>query len=234
MLKSKLFLVALISLLSVASMNAQSDSSRCSKNFEFMFINGYSVAYSKDITPCSVLRYKLDLDFNWNKNDGDVNREITTISSDQSSNSTVDYSTDEKSDNEEISFSVQYLWMYELGNKVELFAGAGPTVGYSRSHYNDKYDYTNSAVNPYKNEEDYTNSAFNVGLYGSCGVQCKVTENLSIIAEYDLIVKHIWENTESDYTYKSEDVQNIQKSEADAKTWDFTLSSIKLGVGFRF
>jgi opacity protein-like surface antigen len=234
MLKSKLFLIALISLLSIASMNAQSDSSMCSKNFEFMFINGYSVAYSKDITSCSVLRYKLDLDFNWNKDNGDINRETSTITSDQSSNSTVDYSLDEKSDNEEINFTVQYLWMYELGNKVELFAGAGPTVGYSRNHYNDIYDYTNSGVNPYKNEEDYTRSAFIVGLYGSCGVQCDVTENLSIIAEYDLVLEHLWQNTESVGTYSSQEIQTMQKSKTDSKTWDFTLSSIKLGVGFRF
>jgi len=234
MFRSKLSLAVLISLLSVFSINAQTDTSSCKNKFEFMFVNGYSITYSTNLTPCSALRYKLDLDINWNKDDTDSDRESSIILPDQSSSNNYSLYNDENYNSQDISFAVQYLWINEINSKVKLSVGAGPFLEFSRSHDNYKsgYVYESGNSNDYENNRD--SHTFGVGLLGSIGLQCDLTESLSIVAQYDLTLKHGWTKSEIESTNTDPSLKNIQKTNNDTNTWSFDLSSIKLGVGFRF
>jgi hypothetical protein len=118
-----------------------------------------------------------------------------------------------------------------LTDRFYFIGGLGPTVSFERSSY--KTVSTN--FNPTsQNEYNDKSRQWLLGVIASTAIQCDIYENISLLAEYDFLFAYGWNYSESSSKYPS--INDVPKSitTRDGNSWNFNLSSIKLGIGFRF
>jgi len=119
-----------------------------------------------------------------------------------------------------LSVSPQMQWFTGMtSERIRLFAGAGPTVRYSRSYSSVDYgpsSYSSSSVS----------RSFEVGILLTGGLDVRALDPLSFVAKYDLYGtygKEIRENESEGMTRSNE-----------YKIWRLYLSSLRLGIGVHF
>lgn len=227
-LSLSLFVIVFVS---AFNLKAQTDSTFYSNQLQFHFVNGYSFSYLKFLDNSSALRYKADVQLNYQTNDNDVtNRNYQA----GSQNYELKNSEEGNSNGQYFSVSVQYLFTWKAINHLEFFVGAGPILSFERSYY-ENVSTNNNITSNSKNEYSDLATSWGLGVLGSAGLQCKVYQNINLIAEYNLKLGYGWNKDIYSNGYTS-DSGSKSKNEniREGTSWNFNLSSIKLGIVFRF
>ena len=106
MRSSKLFVSIAVILFSFTSLfYAQSDSVGYKSQLQFHLVNGYSLSYLNSLSNSSALRYKLDFNLSFGKENSDGSSSYTSSNSSSSSTSTGTNDVNSQL----LSFTTQYL-----------------------------------------------------------------------------------------------------------------------------
>lgn len=225
------FTVLTIIFLSAFNLKAQADSTFYSNQLQFYFVNGYSFSYLKFLDNSSALRYKADVQLNYQTNDNDVtNRNYQT----GSQNYEEKQNEERNSNRQVLAVSAQYLFAWKAINHLQFFVGAGPVLSLDRSYTKSTYTNNNLTPNSKNSYSDITTS-WGIGIVSSAALQCMVYQNINLIAEYNFTLGYGWNKD----TYTSEFTSqsgSLSKNEdiREGTSWNFSMSSIKLGIAFRF
>lgn len=227
---SKLSLIVLAVFFSSISLFAQTDSVKYNSQIQFHLYGSYSLSYLNFISPNSAIRYTADLYLRFGGIDG--------TSSDSFQSGTTFNSKKEQSNQNNISvnLSTQYLFYLQAKEKINLYAGGGPLINYSKNYRRTTTDYEQSLSqpNPTKGVSEGSGYSFGLGVRGVAGIECYITKEISLLAEYGIYFSYNWEKTTWTGESKSQTNVYVSKGETDNKFWDASLNSIKLGVSYRF
>ena len=213
-----------------SSIFAQTDSLNYTNQFQAHFVNGFAFSYLTHISPASAIRLKADIGINYSDGSGDG----TNYNEYSGSRDTYNTTNESSSNSQNYNLSVQFLWVKNIAPRLALFSGAGPFLGYSLNHSSSKTnsEYSNPGLNKSENSND--NSSTNAGIIAVLGLQCELTKNILLIAEYNFSVFYSWENSNSENYSESTGYFSRHSWESSTDAWNLSLSNIKLGVGFRF
>jgi hypothetical protein len=233
----KAILLGLIISLTSVSLFGQTDSVSYNSQVQLNLVNGYSLSYLNFLSTTSALRYKLDfyLGFSDGDNDGNSNNY-----SNNSNSYSDNFSSNNKSNTQTVSFSTQYMF-YPVNNTiVKMFVGSGPYLELYRSFRksDENRNYTTDG-NEYSNSGETLNYSLALGVSGAFGIECFITNQISLIGEYEVHADYSWgkqkssssTNNYSNGIYSSGYSNN---SESNSSGWSIGLGSLRLGVGFRF
>ncbi len=235
------FIVISVSVAVPVILNAQSisktdsNTAKIEKNnlyaIQFYLVNGLSVAGKKQISDETSLR--LHLDFSADLTSSDTDRKWTSKTLYDTSVSNYDF--DNNRNSQSINASIQYLYYPYKSRFVDFYIGGGPQLGYSRSFSKDdsKYEQPNS-LSQYTYENSH--NSYNFGILFLSGCETKITNYISLFAEYKISVNHIWYNSESEDKEFNQDgsLENTYIYEYNTTSWTFYLNNIKLGLSINF
>ncbi len=228
----RLFLIAAILFLS-ASIFAQTDSLNCKSQVQFHLVNGYSVSYLNFYSEQSALRLKLDLGFSFNDDSGDQKNSPGLDS--RIPDNTV--TRKNKNNSQFIMIQAEYLnYPYKISG-LRLFWGGGPFLSYDRSFYQTTTEqYEDQGLNVYRSnqlfeDEDYS---FSAGIVSAVGVELSITQNISLIGEYNFYIKYKWFKKKYESILIGTQPISSYFNETSTAGWNLSLSNIKLGISYRF
>ncbi|MFA7418671.1 MAG: hypothetical protein WCZ90_03215 [Melioribacteraceae bacterium] len=231
-------LLLTISLLTNISFAQTCDSTCCEQpqnQIQFHLVNDYSVSYLKMLTPTSGLRVKVDIGLSGNSS----NSKSTTTST---SNSNVvekrinDY--EDKNNNQSVSLILNHQWFLNVSKGLNVYVGVGPQITYSNDYNNGNggaywvwtREGDGSSESSSKNE--YNINSIGVGIQAILGLDCKVTERLSILSEFNLSGLYYWDKA-SQTTFESYSGET-RKTFNSGNSWKYNLSNIKIGIAYSF
>ena len=117
---------------------------------------------------------------------------------------------------------VQYVVYAPEDTKARFYFGFGPIGSFYRNKYNSTED------TGYRNSQTSVNWA--VGLSGPVGVEWFATENISLLAEYGLILKYNWLSS----TSRSTSGTNTNRSKTTRCSLDVNPATVKFGLSVYF
>lgn len=129
-----------------------------------------------------------------------------------------------------LSLYAQFLLNHSYSSKVKLFYGAGPIVGYSRN-YNSRT--INNLTNTGKTYNENKTNTLSVGLIGSIGIWCEVSEPVSFILEYNIRATYEREIYDSMYEIFGPVTNSRSYDEEKSNSWLLNFGGIKLGVAVK-
>lgn len=226
--KKMFFLISLF-LISLSKIYSQTDSSSYKNEFQFHVVNSYSFSYVNFISENSSLRYMFDIDLNANGSDGDATSNFNS----SYANGHTESSSDSEYNSQTIGFYPTYL-IYPIRESIfTMYVGGGPYLSLQRyfSRYTSKTDNGNEIGNSASTNLDYY---LNLGIDGIIGVECSITEKISLLAEYGLFVYYGWTKGKGTNSFSSETYTNNNTRESDGNRWGTELAGVKLGISFRF
>lgn len=120
-----------------------------------------------------------------------------------------------------ISSVIEYLHYVDTKSRIYFYFGIGPQLGYNWTH-SKHYE-----KNGYFWKEDYKSdfSKWSLGLHTSLGIECFLTKNISLLAEYGLTL--YYENGSSTSGYDDHSTNTSEN-----KYFRIQSNSKKLGVSF--
>jgi hypothetical protein len=143
-----------------------------------------------------------------------------------------------------VQVNLQYVYYFNPDADINVYVGAGPTVGYSRTIYN--YNYTPVLPVPadsgvyinYPTNSNQSYTSWNAGVSGMLGAECFILKFLSIHAQYGLNVTYSESNTTYSYNYAYfYDVKlNKTSSSNQSKShgWQLSPTSVMFGLSVYF
>lgn len=230
-LKSSLILVTTLFL--SMSLFAQTDSVKCNSQIQFHLINGYSLSYLNSISDQSAFRFKLDLGFSINDGSRDEN-----IGPDLSSRILGSTNLIERKNNSQlITVVAQYLnFPYKISG-FRLFWGVGPFVSFNRNFYQATTEFqppqgsSQIKTNQFSENENYN---FGIGINSVIGIECFVTNKISLIGEYGLSISYEWIKESYSNVYSENKSISSYSRDTSGTNWGISLSNIKLGFAYHF
>lgn len=231
---SKSSLIVLAVFFSSISLFAQTDSLKCNSQIQFHLINGYSLSYLNLLSSSTGLRFKADLGF------GGSTSNLENVQNNYSSGSSnsgfdIQKSNEERSSStQSLNFSLNYFWFANIIKEIKLYVGIGPMIGFSR--YSNEYNQGRIATS-YYNESKYFNeatfSSIGIGFQGVIGIECPVTEKISLLAEFNLSGTYSWDYWKN----KSENQGTLSgrtESTINGNSWNYGLNNLKIGIAYNF
>jgi hypothetical protein len=182
---------------------------------QFDLIGQVAASYKYHLSGQSALRLTADISGLFREDKEDY------VGRDQSTDSRVT-----KVNSQQFKITPSYLFYFNAEKRVKLFVGVGPFVGFSRN----RRDYSHVETNPdrsYSFQE--TTVIWQYGVSGHGGLECHITDYLSMLAEYEIAAGYAPTNLDnagsdsnspSPYSYSQR-----------VRTWKIELSSLRVGVG---
>lgn len=226
---SQLSLIVLTVLFSSISLFAQTDSVSYKSQLQFHLINGYSLSYLNLFCPSSGIRFKVDIGLNGSSGNKDRSQNYYSII-----NKSQKFKDDMANSAQYFNLSVSYMWRSNIAKGINLYLGIGPLISYSRNHTENNSETMPSTENSYsKSFYETTSSTFGFGIQGVLGVECNITEKISLLAEFNLNGTYSWDHWK--YIYETQYV-NLNRTEntEDGNTWNYGLNNLKIGIAYRF
>lgn len=229
MQRSKSSLIILTILFSACSLFAQTDSVSYKDQLQFHLINGYSLSYLNLFCPSSGLRFKIDLGLSGSSGKKDRSQNRYNII-----NESQKFKEDQANNAQYFNLAANYMWRFNIVREINLYLGIGPLIGYSRNHTENNSETMPSAQNSYsKSFYETTSSSFSLGIQGVLGVECNITEKISLLAEFNLNGTYSWDH--SKYIYETQ-YTNLNRTEniEDGNSWNYGLNNLKVGIAYHF
>jgi hypothetical protein len=215
------------------SLTAQSDSVRYTKQFQFHFVNGYSVSYLTTLPSTNLLRFKIDLGL------GGSSRTLDEEEKYYNSLSSTDYyaiskkKADNSSNQQYINIVVNYMWRPLITKGVNLYLGVGPLFSFSKYYNNNIVENISPSTNPSDISSNVSKTTFyGIGIQGVIGIDCSITEKLSLLGEFNLDGTYGWEFSET--KWEDQIIPNKRVSNGNGNSWNYGLNSLKVGIAFHF
>ncbi len=188
-----------------------------SQNFTLSSFEGSTVSYKQHLSSRQAIRYGLSVSVQSQKNDQNQisANAVTDVTNFSSYSATV---------------NAYYLCYAAPKKMIYFYYGGGPLVGYSYSN-TEWTSHANPDLGGWKNESRSKSKSFSAGLGVVCGVECFVTRDISLCAEYNLAAtythSHVEEPTKQYYAgspTQTSDRQNTRDS------FNFGSSAVKMGL----
>ena len=234
MKRSKLLLLLVAILISNFSLFAQNDSLSYKNQLQFHLIDGYSLSYLNLFSPSSGIRFKIDLNFRGSSGSSDVTQNYFYNNSNNQSKDQQKIKENWSSSSQYFNLAVNYIWISNISKEINLYLGIGPLISYSRNYSND--DDKTTLTTPNSNSEsiyESTSSSFGLGVQGVIGVECNITEKISLLAEFNLNGTYSWNHWLYDYENQSTGSNRTENTE-DGSSWNYELNNLKVGIAYRF
>jgi len=227
---SKLLLLLVAILIPNFSHFAQNDSLNYKRQLQFHLINGYSLSYLNLFCPSSGLRFKVDLGFNGSSENSDHIQDYSANQTDTQQK----FNQNQSNNSQNLNLTVNYLWISNLAKEINFYLGIGPLISYSRRHNENNSETTPSSGYTYsKSINETTSSFFGLGIQGVVGIECNLTEKISLLAEFNLDGTYSWDHWQTDYEDQTTSLNKSGNSE-DGNSWNYGLNNLKIGIAYRF
>jgi hypothetical protein len=196
-------------------------------NFTLGSYAGSTLSLKRHLASGNALRLGVSLGFTTLGDDfADVHTD-TLFSFSQSSNFDGNAST--------IGLNALYLWYAGRSAPVHAYWGGGPTIAWSRSH--DERTQTSTSTpsgqppNTYTTVDDNRTRGWQVGVAGAVGVEWLVARRVGMFAEYGSSLVYLSiRSTRVRVTTPTGAPISTDRSEHEARRWDFSGSGGRLGV----
>ena len=233
MRQSKLSLIVLTILFSSISLFAQTDSVKCNSQIQFHLINGYSLSYLSMLSPTTGLRFKVDLGLNGSSSN--LDSEENHFNSGTGNNSIVQkVNNDGSNSSQYVNLTANYFWLSNITKDIRLYLGMGPLLNFSRSGYKNNYDTAATSYYPAsKSSQETTSYSFGLGFQGAIGLECRVTDKISLLAELNLNGTYSWSHSK-DISEDHNSGWNRTERTSDGNSWSYGLNNIKIGIAYNF
>ena len=229
----KFSIIVLAILFSACSLFAQNDSVSYNSQVQVHLINGYSLSYLKSLTDKSAFRLKVDLGFSINDGSSDEN-----IGADLSSRLPgTTNSTERKNNSELIAIVAQYLTYPYKVSDLRLFWGGGPFISFNRDFYQTTVDFDppqSSSQNKTSENSKNESYSFGIGINSVIGIECFVTNKISIVAEYGLSACYSWMKGKYSNVLSDDNPITSYSNEISGTNWEISLSNVKIGFTYHF
>ncbi|MEW6195401.1 MAG: hypothetical protein AB1521_09615 [Bacteroidota bacterium] len=222
----KMLVLISLFLISFSKIYSQTDSSSYKNEFQFMLVNGYSFSYVNFISDESAIRYMININVSASGEDGDNKTTYTPNNNppqEQSSNSESNYQS--------LGFYPSYV-VYPIRESIfNMYVGGGPYLLLQRNF--SSYENENTSTG-YKTNYENLNYELSLGVSGIVGVECSISQRISLLAEYGIWAHYGWNKDK--WTNSSSDGINSNSSvnETTGNSWRVGLAGVKLGITFRF
>jgi opacity protein-like surface antigen len=168
------------------------------------FVGGYTASYKYHLSPQYAFRITADVS-------GLVSKNIDDVTSPSGSTETIE----RRSNKQQFTLNPHYLYYTSAAGRLKPFFGAGVFGELSR-------EYQAVEVTDDRTTDTYnrTWTQWYVGVSAHAGVDCHITDFLSLLAEYEL-----------DFGYRPELVEDNLGYVTKGKGWLLQLSSLRIGLG---
>lgn len=231
---SRLSLIVLAIIISAISLFAQTDSVKCNSQIQFHLINGYSLSYLSMLSPATGVRFKADLGLNGSSSNSDHLQNYFNSGSNSSASDEQRYTEDGSSSSQSLNLVVNYLWFSNITKEMRLYLGVGPMISFSR--YDNEHNQNRSASSFYEADKSYyetTSSSFGLGFQAILGIECFITEKISLNAEFNLNGTYNW-NHSMNKSGSQQTGWSKAETTVDGNSWNYGLNNLKIGVSFNF
>jgi opacity protein-like surface antigen len=160
-------------------------------NFDLQSFDGGAISFKTQRSPTSAWRFGLS--FNANTRDQDQSQ-----SSQFSDTLTITNTADLNGNSETIGLSAHYLRYFDPVERVSLYFGGGPEVGWLRDRQNQTTSSSDGSIETVVTVED-TRDAWSAGLGGTIGVEWFCAKRISLIGEYLCDVSYFQDSGESHF-----------------------------------
>ncbi len=234
MKRTKSSLIALTIFFSSISLFAQTDSVKCNSQIQFHLVNGYSLSYLNMLSSSTGMRFKVDLALNGSSSNSDQVQNYFSSGSNNPPSDIQKFNNDRSSDSQIINLIANYLWISNIVKEIRLYVGIGPMVSFSR--YSNENTQDRSAASYYSASNSFneqTSSSFGLGLQGTIGLECLVTEKISLLAEFNLDGTYSWVHWKDRNGNQQETLSRTETTE-DGNSWGYGLNNLKIGISYNF
>lgn len=180
----KMLVLISLFLISFSKIYSQTDSSSYKNEFQFMLVDGYSFSYVNFISDESAIRYMININVSASGEDGDNKATYTPDNNppqEQSSNSEDNYQS--------IGIYPSYV-VYPIRESIfRMYVGGGPYLLLRRNF--SSYESKNTSTG-YKTNYENLNYELNLGVSGIVGVECSISQRISLLAEYGIWAHYGW------------------------------------------
>ena len=231
---SKLSLTVLAVFFSSISLFAQTDSVKCNSQIQFHLINGYSLSYFNLLSSSTGLRFKADLGLNGSSGNSEQSQIYYNNGSNNSADDVQKSKEDRSSSSQYFNLAVNYFWLSNIAKEIHLYLGVGPLISFSR--YNSENDRERNAISNYpasRSVYETTSSSLGLGIQGVIGIECPVTEKISLLAEFNLNGTYSWDRWKSKSEDQSVGLSRIETTN-DGNSWNYGLNNLKIGIAYNF
>lgn len=234
MSRSKSVFIVITILFSSISLFSQTDSVKCNSQIQFHLINGYSLSYINLLSSSTGIRFKADLGLNGFSGNIERSQIYYNNGANNSTDDVQKFKEDRSSSSQYLNLAVNYFWLSSITKEIRLYLGVGPLISFSR--YNSKNDQERNATLYYpasKSIYETTSSSLGLGIQGVIGIECTVTEKISLLAEFNLNGTYSWDHWKN----KSESQPvglNRTESTNDGNSWNYGLNNLKIGIAYNF
>lgn len=217
-------LIIVLFFLIVPFVHAQNDSSRAkirlnsemgnARAFEFFVLNHFGVSFKQCLTSTAVIRYNFTMSFSAENGDDNFGAN--------------------KNDKQFLNLSSQYVIFPLLYQSARIFLGAGPLFEFNRRYnFHQIFSSQNtpgSPPPPDHSEETY--SSLGLGIGGISGIECFVSKEISLLAQYNIFIMYNWSKNER----LIKDAQgNLEQNRISyGYFWSGDLSSVQIGIAYYF
>ncbi|MGE5680733.1 MAG: outer membrane beta-barrel protein [Bacillota bacterium] len=139
-----------------------------------------------------------------------------------------------------IQLSAQYVYYFNPKDKVLIYTGAGPSIGYDYMKRSSDLDGKSPGSYPVQSVsrgEEKTTS-WSPGISGVVGVEWFAAKNISFLAEYGLVCRYFWSNYElknfSQTVYPTSQPYMENNSKTESSGWSIANSGVKFGLTVYF
>ena len=234
MKRSKLLLLLITIFTTNISLLAQNDSVSYKNQLQFNLINGYSLSYLNLFCPSTGLRYKIDFDMHGSFQNWDHSQSSSTNNLNNPVNQQQTFKEDQENVTQNFNLAVNYVWISNIAREVNLYLGVGPLITFYRNHNESNSEEIPSAQNNYnKSFYETTSTSFGLGLQGVIGVECNLTEKISLLAEFNLNGTYSWDHWKFEDESETTSLSRAENTE-DGHSWNYELNNIRIGVAYRF
>ncbi len=248
-MKTSLKILLLMFTVTLTALAGPADSSRCTlphqdaRSLDFglsgLFnLSGYignSIAFKHFKTPTTAYRFTLLTDLGGkNQNGSETDHYVDDNDSLFLQN---DFQNSSKAWSGQIMISAQKLCYQHPYNKLSLYYGIGPVLGFSVSRNYVTYDPSAVPENTsYTSENESNARTFYTGIVPSVGVDCFLHKNVSVFAEYYTLIKLGWTqtiNTRNYVSYSNNYYHHTISKDLQGLYWDMQ-GYARAGVAFFF
>ena len=189
-------------------------------NFRLSSFQGAVMSFKRHWSAKSAFRLGVSLDFTIQDND--------RVSTFTRNDTLLDSDVDEFGfDGQFVQIDLQYLRYANPDARLNMFAGVGPLVGFDRS----SFERTSGPGG--QSRSSFDDTSWRVGATGLVGVEWFATKNISIHAEYGLVMEYIWLR-EKRKTSSSGATASVRDTDEVTKVGDLRARSVLFGLSAYF
>ena len=196
--------------------SSQVDSALQKHSFQFDLVDQISFSYRRKISAQNYLRLHLDFSGHLGGEENDGQRIYKPTNRVLSENPL----RRNKTDQENLFFSVQFLRQLKSKETVSFYSGFGGSFDFSRRAGYSESIYRNSDQQTYY--YDSTERALGIGVIGILGLECSISPSISVYGEYQPLFLIGWDKRESE--------NDTDFSTNSGNFWRLSVESFKIGV----